>query len=95
MYMRELETLVLIPFWAVALEEVGGAKAPNVLSFLFGGYLKPCLGPSNAVSGFSEVNSDLSKPGSDLSETGQDLSEATTVLFLITLWVTIWNIAKM
>ena len=29
MYMRELETLVLIPFWAVALEEVGGAKAPK------------------------------------------------------------------
>ena len=27
MYIWELETLVLIPFWAVALEEVGGDKA--------------------------------------------------------------------
>ena len=29
MYIWELETLVLIPFWAVALEEVGGDKAPK------------------------------------------------------------------
>ena len=29
MYIRELETLILIPFWAVASEEVGGDKAPK------------------------------------------------------------------